>query len=67
MQARATMHRPLLSPKRILIPHMASTLKMPDDFSAYPPDVSPDLDADGKPTGEAIVLQNQNGDAVQSS
>src|ERR1700730_2363275 len=41
------------------------TLKMPDDFSAYPPDATPHLDADGKPTGQAIVLQNKKGEMVQ--
>ncbi len=40
-------------------------LKMPADFSAYPPDASPSRDATGAPTGQAIVLQNTRGAAVQ--
>jgi hypothetical protein len=40
-------------------------LKMPADFSAYPPNASPGRDATGAKTGEAIVLQNQKGDMVQ--
>jgi hypothetical protein len=40
-------------------------LKMPADFSAYPPNASPARDATGALTGQAIVLQNTAGDAVQ--
>jgi hypothetical protein len=40
-------------------------LKMPDDFSAYPPHGSPARDENGMPTGEAVVLQNSTGAAVQ--
>src|SRR5205807_1899500 len=40
-------------------------LKMPSDFSAYPADASPDRDATGAPIGQAIVLQNASGAAVQ--
>ncbi len=38
---------------------------MPADFSAYPPGASPNRDATGAPTGQAIVLQNTGGAAVQ--
>ena len=40
-------------------------VNMPEDFSAYPPDASPALDATGAPIGQAIVLQNADGAAVQ--
>jgi hypothetical protein len=33
-------------------------LKMPADFSAYPPDTSLVRDETGAPTGEAILLRN---------
>ena len=46
-------------------PAYGFTLKMPADFSAYPPDAVPNRDASGNPTGEAIVLQNQKGEAAQ--
>jgi hypothetical protein len=41
------------------------TLKVPADFSAYPPNATPNRDATGAPTGQAIVLQNKSGVAVQ--
>jgi len=37
------------------------SLRMPADYSAYPPDA----DATASTSGEAIVLQNAGGDAVQ--
>lgn len=37
------------------------SLQMPADFSAYPPDA----DATASTSGEAVVLQNAGGDAVQ--
>src|ERR1700675_2916745 len=40
-------------------------LKMPADFSAYPPHGSPARDDNGMPTGEAVVLQNSTGAKVQ--
>jgi hypothetical protein len=40
-------------------------LKMPAAFSAYPPDASPSRDATGAPTGQAIVLKDTHGAAVQ--
>jgi hypothetical protein len=40
-------------------------LKMPADFSAYPPNATPERDETGAPTGQAIVLQNTSGTAVQ--
>ncbi len=40
-------------------------LKMPADFSAYPPGASPNRDATGAPTGQAIVLKDTRGAAVQ--
>jgi len=40
-------------------------LKMPADFSAYPPNATPNRDETGAPTGQAIVLQNKSGAAVQ--
>jgi hypothetical protein len=40
-------------------------LKMPADFSAYPPSATPQRDETGAPTGQAIVLQNKGGAAVQ--
>jgi hypothetical protein len=46
-------------------PAWGFTLKMPADFSAYPPNASPNRDATGAPTGQAIVLQNKSGAAVQ--
>jgi hypothetical protein len=46
-------------------PAWGFTLKMPADFSAYPPNATPNRDATGAPTGEAIVLQNESGVAVQ--
>jgi hypothetical protein len=39
-------------------------VKMPRDFSAYPPDANPLRDEAGAPTGEAIVLRNMVGEAV---
>jgi hypothetical protein len=41
------------------------TLNMPADFSAYPADGAPVRDETGAPEGQAIVLQNSTGDAVQ--
>ena len=41
------------------------TLKMPADFSAYPPNATPQRDETGAPTIQAIVLQNKSGAAVQ--
>jgi hypothetical protein len=41
------------------------TLKMPADFSAYPPNATPNRDEIGAPTGQAIVLQNKSGAIVQ--
>jgi hypothetical protein len=41
------------------------TLKMPADFSAYPPDASTGRDATGAPTVQTIGLQNTRGAAVQ--
>jgi hypothetical protein len=41
------------------------TLKMPADFSAYPQGATPDRDATGAPTGQAIVLKDARGAAVQ--
>jgi hypothetical protein len=46
-------------------PAWGFALKMPADFSAYPPHATPDRDATGAPTGQAIVLQNQKGDSLQ--
>jgi hypothetical protein len=40
-------------------------LKMPADFSAYPPNAAPERDETGAPMGQAIVLQNKSGAAVQ--
>jgi hypothetical protein len=40
-------------------------VKMPADFSAYPPNATPGRDETGAPTGQAIVLQNDSGAAVQ--
>jgi hypothetical protein len=40
-------------------------LKMPADFSAYPPSATPERDKTGAPMGQAIVLQNKSGVAVQ--
>jgi hypothetical protein len=40
-------------------------LKMPADFSAYPPNATPGRDATGALTGQAIVLQNAEGDSLQ--
>jgi hypothetical protein len=40
-------------------------LKLPTDFSAYPPDASTGRDATGAPTVQTIVLQNTRGAAVQ--
>ncbi len=40
-------------------------LKMPSDFSAYPPNATPRRDETGAPMGQAIVLQNKSGAAVQ--
>lgn len=40
-------------------------LKMPADFSEYPPNATPARDETGAPTGQAIVLQNKSGVAVQ--
>jgi hypothetical protein len=40
-------------------------VKMPEDFAAYPPNGSPARDENGKPTGQALVLQNHAGAAVQ--
>ena len=41
------------------------SLKVPADFSAYPPDASPVRDSTGALTGQAIVLKNAAGAAVQ--
>jgi hypothetical protein len=41
------------------------SLQMPADFSAYPPNASPDHDETGAPIGQAVVLQNTAGAAVQ--
>jgi hypothetical protein len=46
-------------------PAWGFTLKMPDDFSAYPPNATPERDETGAPAGQAIVLQNKSGAAVQ--
>jgi hypothetical protein len=40
-------------------------LKMPADFSAHPPNATPARDVTGAPTGQAIVLQDMSGAAVQ--
>ena len=40
-------------------------LKMPADFAAYPPNAIPERHDTGAPTGQAIVLQNKSGAAVQ--
>src|SRR6266487_4180585 len=36
-------------------------LKMPADFSAYPPNATPNRDETGAPTGQALLLQNTHG------
>ncbi len=41
------------------------TLKMPADFSAYPPNATPERDKTGAPMGQAIVLQNSDSAMVQ--
>src|SRR5436190_16737318 len=46
-------------------PAYGFVLKMPADFSAYPPNATPERDETGAPTGQAIVLQNKSGAAVQ--
>jgi hypothetical protein len=46
-------------------PAWGFALKMPADFSAYPPNATPNRDETGAPTGQAIVLQNKSGAAVQ--
>jgi hypothetical protein len=46
-------------------PRLGLMLKMPADFSAYPPNATPERDETGAPTGQAIVLQNTSGTAVQ--
>jgi hypothetical protein len=40
-------------------------LKMPADFSAYPPNATPERDATGAPRVQVIALQNTAGAAVQ--
>jgi hypothetical protein len=40
-------------------------LKMPADFAAYPPNATPERDASGAPTGQALLLQNKDGAMVQ--
>jgi hypothetical protein len=40
-------------------------LKMPEDFSAWPPNGTAGRDASGALTGQLVVLQNLKGDAIQ--
>jgi hypothetical protein len=46
-------------------PAYGFTLKMPADFSAYPPNANPERDKTGAPMGQAIVLKNSDGAMVQ--
>lgn len=46
-------------------PAWGFTLKMPADFSEYPPNATPTRDETGAPTGQPVVLQNKSGAAVQ--
>jgi hypothetical protein len=46
-------------------PAYGFALKMPADFSVYPPNASPGRDAAGALTGEVIILRNNVGAAVQ--
>jgi hypothetical protein len=46
-------------------PAWGFALKMPADFSAYPPNATPERNETGAPTGQAIVLQNKRGAGIQ--
>jgi hypothetical protein len=56
---------PLALTKTYSNPAFGFMLKMPADFSAYPPNATPVRDETGAPLVQAIVLQNKSGAAVQ--